>query len=61
MKEGTTKDNHNYWQCALIHVNDLSAVGEDAETPLREIGELCALKDDEVKQPDRCLGANIGK
>ena len=29
MKEGMTKDNHNYWQCALIYVNDCTMHHEE--------------------------------
>ena len=54
-------DGFEYYEYILCHVDDLLAIGHNAEKVLKSIQDTFKFKDDKIDKPDIYLGAQLDK
>ena len=61
IREAVSPDGMEYYEMVLVYVDDILAISCDAKTIIKRIGEYFELKPGSIGEPDRYLGANVGK
>ena len=61
LKAETKPDGTEYYAYVLVYVDDVIRLHHDPDTFMNRLSEVYRLKDGSVGEPDRYLGANIGK